>query len=63
MTTHVEQLAAQIRQLSPLERQQLLNLVPDFGGTNAKPLSNTKLEFNGKIFRFQLMSCCPTMRN
>jgi hypothetical protein len=40
MTTHVEQLAAQIRQLSPLERQHLLALIPDFEGTKI-PLSHT----------------------
>ncbi|MCI0699071.1 hypothetical protein L0337_44595 [candidate division KSB1 bacterium] len=45
MITPVEQLADQIRRLSPLERQQLLNLVPDFGRVDAKPLSKTKPQF------------------
>jgi hypothetical protein len=40
MTTHVEQLAAQIRQLSSLERQQLLALIPEFDRIDV-PLSNT----------------------
>jgi hypothetical protein len=40
MTTHIEQLAAQIRQLSPLERQHLLTLIPDFDKADV-PLSNT----------------------
>jgi hypothetical protein len=40
MTTHIEQLAAQIRQLSSQERQHLLTLIPDFGRIDA-PRSNT----------------------
>jgi len=48
MTTHVEQIAAQIRLLNPGERQRLLTLIPDFGRMNTAPLNAAALQFNGQ---------------
>ncbi len=48
MTTNIEQIAAQIRQLNPVERQRLLTLIPDFGRMNTAPLNAATLQFNGQ---------------